>query len=146
MSIKFGGKTIKGTHGLAEKGSTQLLRLTADFWALHGRLEMIGGRTGRPITVEILIYAGYAKARTLEKDLRIIESMIGHHGRLELTDDGETPDTYETFNHCTFTQLERLSLGNRVDTGPVYDYAGTVDGGWCQLVKLHFEQLRVPVS
>lgn len=138
MAIQFAGKSVPGTHGIAQLGPQELTRMSTNFWALHGECEIIGGRRGREIVIEMWVHNKYASAANLEATLRNIELELGWHGTLEVT--GTNP---QIFDQCTFTQLERVPFEGRADAAPLDDVAGTVDGGWVQPIKLHFRQLVV---
>jgi hypothetical protein len=145
MTVKFNGIEIKGTHGLASEGPVELFARRTHFYGLQGMSEIIGGRGGRPLSVDIWMHDEYTNLSDLKTVLVALDKRIGEYGTLEIIDTPETDDNTD-YQQVTFLGLERLPLGNRNDTGPLKDTAETVDGGWFQNGRLHFMQLTVDLD
>jgi len=149
--IKFRSKEIPGTHGAAVFPPPELHVVRTYFWSMRGQTEIVGDTGGREVTVDLWLHDGFKKREDIAKKLKALDAMVGAHGVLEV-DLGAQPKTAsgssasasskekETLRYCTFGGFDRSSIGQ--GPVPVFDYAGTVDGGWFAAGMLRFYQLR----
>lgn len=137
--LYFCGQPIFGTSQIVVADPPELHVSRTFYWGLKGMSEVIGGASGRKLRADMWLHNAYRSRATIENAIVIINSWVGRHGLLKELD--RNNNTWLEYYNVTFHGLERQSIGGRGAPDPIYDYAGTVDGGWVQAVTLNFFQL-----
>lgn len=139
MTINFDGSDIHGAHGQPVTGSFGSESQRRFYFGLHGQTEKRGGRSGRPISIEIWVFNNFGTYEAIRDYIEDnIMEKINSHGDLRI--DGDPFDGY-TFKDCT---LDAFEMDTRT---PLQDIAGTVDkdngvNKWFAIGTLIFWQLN----
>lgn len=134
------GVTLPGTTLHFDPQEVQQQLRHVKYWGLRGVAELRGAAGGRFIFVRYVVHDEFASYNALSNTLKTWEfrASAQRHGRLLI--DNDNNGVSEIFDNCTLVGFLRLtSPGN----GPLYDVAGTLDGGWFQYAILRFYQLIV---
>jgi hypothetical protein len=141
MSLKFGRTDIPGIHGNLVFGSWEVSRREIKFHQIRGVAEISGAFGARSIAVRALIHDEYVTEAKLHEKMEALAELTGTNGSLREESDIDGGPT-RNLDYCTFEGWEPIPLNGQEDPGPLYDIAGTLDGGWYRWVVLRFRQLR----
>jgi hypothetical protein len=155
MTVKFKNYAFPGTHGAAIVLPPELHVVRSSFFGLDGTSEIVGGRGGREITVDMWFHNKFFRRdQLINGPITTSRLIIGHHGKLELIHElapqrskQNGAITYqakarkEEYEDVTFHGFFPTSFGGQPGV-PLFDWAGTVDGGWFIAGQLRFYQLK----
>ena len=134
MPIRFHNITIPGIVLNHNWERPMLLQRAVPRWGVFG-LEVVTARVGsRMIDVQILLHNRFNSYQALANQLDILDR---YHGAGDSNVVITTPAMTRTFQNCIFLgAMPEQGPGN----GPVQDVAGTLDGGWWQIVRCQWLQ------
>lgn len=136
MSLWFGSLLIPGTHGPVVCPSPELGRRSVYHWGTQGETEIIGGVSGRTLTVEMVLHNAFATTTQLTIALQSLDTYVGKHDRLR-----DIGPSLRQWDYCTFMGYEPVPLAGQHTAGMLFDSAGCLDGGWWINIRLTFRQL-----
>jgi len=132
--IVIDGREVKGTHGLLVPQNGQLVTRRRHFIGVKGEAEVRSKPRGRQVSCDLLVHDNYAKLLDIETALEVLQvDLLGRHGNVVTI----FTDEPQVLQSCTY-------MGFELDPAapwPLYDYAGTIDGGWWIRGTLMFYQL-----
>ena len=105
---------------------------------VHGVSEIRGGIGGRLLEFPMLLFGGFTRRRDLEEYINEVLNfqLANENGTITHTGTGSASanTTEPDYEDCTLHGFEMHPMG------PIFDYAGTVDGGWLCYGVLRFFQ------
>lgn len=138
--VTFNGAPLYGTVLDFGTSPPRLQSRLVKYWGLQGEAELRGEGGGREIFCRMIVHEEYGSYAALAADLKRWDVRASQHNngifKIENSNNGVT----ESWKNCTFLGLERLTGPGM---GPLYDVAGTLDGGWLWHVVIRVYQLVV---
>jgi hypothetical protein len=135
-TLKFGKEQISCTVLAVPEPAPELQTWRTRFAGVQGESELVGTAGGRTLEFALMIHGSFATRNALRDYIQgtLNGSLIGEHDDIVFR--GTSPNFEHDWMHCT---CEGFSMAP--GSSPLFDFAGTLDGGWFVPGVLRFRQL-----